>query len=162
MLPKVQASFWPNSHTADQVALLTEDTEASFDRNLKAGVVLVNLWAAYDTVWHCGLTLKLLKTIPSKEMVRVTMGMILQHHFHVHIRKSKSHCQTLLNGVLQGPVIVLALFNLYIYDAPTTVSRKYIYVNDIAMMPGDKCLTVVEQTLSDNLGKLRIIFATGT
>ena len=31
-------------------------------------------------------------------------------------------------------VIVPATFNLYTYDIPTTVSRKYIYADDIAMM----------------------------
>ena len=45
---------------------------------------------------------------------------------HVHIRKSKSRRRTLLNGVPQGSVISLALFNLYPYDIPATVLRKYI------------------------------------
>ena len=137
------------------MALLTEDIEASFDKKLKPGVVLVDLLAAYDTVWNCGLTLKLLKTVLSKEMARTIIGIISQHRFHVHIGKSKSLCRTLLNGVPQGSVIASALFNLYTYDTPTTESRKYIYEYDIPMMASDKCFTVVEQTLSDDPDKLR-------
>ena len=60
--------------------------------------------------------------------------MISQCRFHVHIGKSKSRCWTLRNGIPQGSVIAPALFNLYTYDIPTTVSRKYIYAGDIAMM----------------------------
>ena len=50
VLPEEQAGFRSNRCTLDQVALLTEDTEASFDKKLKGGVVLVDLSAAYDTV----------------------------------------------------------------------------------------------------------------
>ena len=77
---------YPHIH---QVALLTEDIEASFDKKLKVGAVFVNLSAAYDTIWHRGLTLKLLRIVPSKEMVRAIKGIILQRCFHVHIGKSK-------------------------------------------------------------------------
>ena len=93
VLPKEQAGFRPNHYTLDQVSLL----QPSFDKKLKTGVVLVDLSAAYDTICHCGLTLKLLKTI--LEMVRTIIGMISQCHFYVHIGKSKSRCRTLLNGV---------------------------------------------------------------
>ena len=66
VLPKEQAGFRPKRCTLDQVALLTEDIEISFNKKQEVGLVLVNLSAAYDTVWHRGLTLKLLRTIPSK------------------------------------------------------------------------------------------------
>ena len=46
----------------DYVTLLTQDIEDSFQHNEKAGVVFVDLTAAYDTVWHRGLHLKLLTT----------------------------------------------------------------------------------------------------
>ena len=120
--------------------------------------MFVNLSVTYGTVWHRGLTLKLLNTIPSEELVRATMGMISQCRFHVNIGKSKSSCRTLLNGVPQGSVIVPSLINLYAYDIPTTVSRSYIYAGDIATMASDNCFTVFELTLSDNLDKLRNYF----
>ena len=151
VLPEEQAGFRPNRCTLDQVALFNEDIEASLDKKLKTGVVLLDLSAAYDTVWLRGLTLELLKTIPSKEMVRAIMCMISQRHFHVHIGKSKSHCRTLFNRVPQGSVIAPALFILYTYDIPTTLSREYIYADDFAMMASDTFSIVVEQTLSENL-----------
>ena len=69
-LPEEKAGFRLNRCTLDQVALLTEDIEASFDKKLKASAVFVDLSTAYDTVWHRGLILKLLRIIQSKEMVR--------------------------------------------------------------------------------------------
>ena len=91
-------------------------------------------------------------------MVRANKGIKSQPRFHVHIGKSKSRCRTLLNGVLQGSVDAPTLSNLFTYNVSTTVSRKYIYADGIAMTASDKCFRAVEQTLSDNLDKLKYYF----
>ena len=56
-LPAEQAGFRKGRCTQDQVLKLTQDIEASFDDGDKVGAVLVDLMAAYDTVWHTGLKL---------------------------------------------------------------------------------------------------------
>ena len=65
-LPREQAGFRRGRSTVDQVTLLTQDIEDSFQNNEKAGVVFLDLTAAYDTVWHRGLHLKLLRIIPDR------------------------------------------------------------------------------------------------
>ena len=50
ILPEEQDGFRPNRGTLDQVVLLTENIEFAFSKNMKAGTVLVDLSAAYDTV----------------------------------------------------------------------------------------------------------------
>ena len=42
----------------------------------KKRVVFVNLTAAYDTVWHRGLTCKLLKHLPDKHIIRIIMEFV--------------------------------------------------------------------------------------
>ena len=56
LLPKEQAVFRRGKSTVDQVVLLTQNIEDSFETKKKAGAVFINLTAAYDTVWHRGLT----------------------------------------------------------------------------------------------------------
>ena len=51
-LPREQAGFRRGRSTVDQVTLLTQDLEDSFQAKAKAGVVLLDLTVAYDTVWH--------------------------------------------------------------------------------------------------------------
>ena len=76
----------------------------------KVGVILVDLSAAYDTVWHRGLTLILLRTIPRKQMVEMIMGMLCAHDGN-----KKSRRRTLKNGVPQDSVLAPALFTRTIY-----------------------------------------------
>ena len=72
-LSREQACFRRGRSTVDQVTLLTQDIEDSFQHNEKAGVVFVDLTAAYDTVWHRGLHLKLLTIIPDRHMLGFIM-----------------------------------------------------------------------------------------
>ena len=52
LLPKEQAGFRHRKSTVDQVILLTQNIEDSFEAKKNAGAVFVDLTAAYDTVWH--------------------------------------------------------------------------------------------------------------
>ena len=65
-LPKEQARFRDGRCITHQVVKLTNDIEDRFEKGNKAGVVLLDLTAAYDTVWHHSLTLKLFQMIPDK------------------------------------------------------------------------------------------------
>ena len=56
--PKEQAGFRRRKSTVDQVVLLTQNIEGSFEAKKKAGAVFVDLTAAYDTVWHRDLICK--------------------------------------------------------------------------------------------------------
>jgi len=114
--------------------LLTQDIEDSFSAK-KAGYVFVYLTVAYDTVWHRGLICKLLRLLPDRDMVRKIMEMVGNRSFAVTNGKSKrSRSRRLKNGVPQGSVLVPLLFNIYISEMPTTVTRKYAYDDDLAIM----------------------------
>ena len=82
-LPREQAGFRRGRSTVDQVILLTQDIEDSFQHNEKAWVVFLDLTAAYDTVWHRGLHLKLLRIIPDRHMVGFIMEMLSNRSFVV-------------------------------------------------------------------------------
>ena len=118
----------------DQVTLLTQDTENSFSAK-KAGAVFVDLTAANDTVCHHGLTGKLLRLLPDRHMVRMIMEMVGNHSFTLTAGNGKwSTLRRLKNGIPQGSVLAPLLFNIYISDLPTLVSRKYSYADDLEIM----------------------------
>jgi len=48
----------------------------------------------------------------------------------------RSRLRRIKNGVSQGSALA-PLLNIYISDLPTTVSRKYAYTDDLAIMHAD-------------------------
>ena len=84
----------------DQVALLTQNIEDSFQAKKKADGVLVNLTAVYDTVWHHDLTYKLLNHRPDKRMVRMITELVQNQRFTLTTGDSKqSKLRRLKSGV---------------------------------------------------------------
>ena len=133
LLPKEQTGFRRGKLTIDQVVLLTQNIEDSFQAKKKTGAVFVNLTAAYDTVWHRGLTCKLLRLLPDKHMVRMIMELVRNRSFTLTTGDSKQNrLRRIKNGVLQGSVLVPLLFNIYTYDLPSMIYRKFAYADDLA------------------------------
>ena len=73
LLPMKQAGFRRGWLTVDQTVLLTQNIEDSFEAKKKTGAVFVDLIAAYDTVWHRGLTCKYLRLLLDKRIVLMIM-----------------------------------------------------------------------------------------
>ena len=114
LLPKEQAGFRCRKSTLDQVVLLTQNIEDSFEAKKKAGAVFVNLTAAYYTVWNRGLTCKLLKLLPDKHMVRMIMELVRKRGFTLTTGDSKqSRLRRLKNGDPQGSFLAALQFNVY-------------------------------------------------
>ena len=135
LLPREQARFQHGKSTVDQVVLLTQNIEDSFEAKKKAGAAFVNLRAAYDTIWHRGLTCKLLRLLPDKHMVQMVMKLVRNRSFTLTTGDSKpSRLRRLKNGLPQGSVLAPLLFNIYIYDLPSITSKKYVYADDLAIL----------------------------
>ena len=87
LLPKEQDGFRRGKSTVDQFVLLTQNIEDSFEAKNKAGAVFIDLTAAYDTVWHRGLTCKLLRLLLDKHMVgQNDHGACTKSKFHPYHR----------------------------------------------------------------------------
>ena len=75
-LPTTQAGFRKYKSTIDQGVRLLNDIETAFQRKQTFGAVLVDLTAAFDTVWHHSLFLKTLQTIPDVKIVKFLMLLV--------------------------------------------------------------------------------------
>ena len=91
LLPKEQAEYRRGKSTVDQIVLLTQNIEDSFEAKNKAGAVFVNLKAAYDTVLHRDLTCKRLRLHPDKHMVSMIMELVRNRSFFLITDDSKQN-----------------------------------------------------------------------
>ena len=121
----------------------------------KAGAVFIDLTAVYDTVWHRGLTCKLLRLLPDKHMVHMIMELIRSRSFTLTTGNSKpSRLRRLRNGVPQGSVLAPLLFNIYTYDIPSITSKKFTYADDLAILHTSGEWKELERTLSQDMTTL--------
>ena len=156
LLPKEQAGFRRGKSTVDQVVLLTQNIEDSFKAKKKAGAVFIDLTAAYDTVWHRGLTCKLLRLLPDKHMVKMIMELVRNRSFTLTSTgdSKQSRLYRLKNSVPQGSVLAPLLFNIYTYDLPFMISRKFAYADDLALLHSSGNWKDLEGTLSQDMSTL--------
>ena len=111
--------------------------------------------AAYNTVWHRGLTYKLLRLLPDKRMVRMIMELVRNRSFTLTTGDSKqTRLRRLKNGVPQGSVLAPLLFNICTYDLPSMISRKFAYADDLALLHSSENWKDLEGTLSQDMSTL--------
>ena len=154
-LPPEQAGFRHGRSTTDQDTLLTDDIEAGFEHNQKVGVALVDLTAAYDTVWLRGLHLKILRMLHDRHMVSFVMELLTNRSFTLRTSDGQvSRLRRIHNGVLQGSTLAPTLFNIYISDIPKTTSKQYGYADDLALLAAQKTWEKVDETLNQDMQSL--------
>ena len=68
-------------------------------------------------------------------MVRMIMELVRNRSFTLITGDSKqSRLHRLKNGVSQGSVLAPLLFNIYTYNLPSMISRKFAYADDLALL----------------------------
>ena len=63
---------------------------------------------------------------------------------------NQSMLRRLKNGVPQGSVLAPLLFNIYTYDMPFMISRKFAYADDLALLHSSGNWKDFEGTLSQD------------
>ena len=88
-------------------------------------------------------------------MVKMIMELVRNRSFTLTTGDSKqSRLRRLKNGVPQGSVLAPLLFNIYTYDLPFMISRKFSYADDLALLHSSGNWKDLEGTLSQNMSTL--------
>ena len=107
--------FRKNRSTADQVTLLTQDIQNSFQQKMKTLAVFVDLTKAFDKVWKEGLLYKLLRKRVCGNMYPWIQRYLFQISALVRL-DGQTRSLLKIRGVPQGGVISPILFSDDICD----------------------------------------------
>ena len=95
-------------------------------------------------------------------MVRMIMELVRNKSFILTTGDSKqSRLRRLKNGVPQRSVLASLLFNIYTYDLPSMISRKFAYADDLALLHSSGNWKDLEGTLSQDMSTLLAYLQTG-
>ena len=90
-------------------------------------------------------------------MVKMIMELVRNRSLTLTTGDSKqSRLRRLKNGVPKGSGILMAplLFNIYTYDVPSMISRKFAYADDLALLHSSGNLRDLKGTLSQDMSTL--------
>ena len=88
-------------------------------------------------------------------MVKMIMELVRNWSFTLTTGDSKqSRLRRLKNGVPQETVLASLLFNIYTYDLPSMVFRKFAYADDLALLHSSGNWKDLEGTLSQDMSTL--------
>ncbi len=150
-----QAGFRPGRSCCGQVLNLTQYIEDGFEQNKITGVVLVDLSAAYDTVNHRALLLKLSRMLQNSQLVRIIASLLENRRFFVEMDGRRSRWRNQRNGLPQGSVLAPLLFNVYTNDQPSFENaRRFIYADDLGIAAQSDSFEEVEATLTSCLTEI--------
>ena len=94
-------------------------------------------------------------------MVKMIMELVRYKSFTLTTGDSKqSRLRCLKNGVSQRSVLASLLFNIYMYDLPSMISRKFACTNNLALLHSSGNWKDLEGTLSQDMSTLSVYLQT--
>ena len=88
-------------------------------------------------------------------MVKMIMELVRNRSFTLTTSDSKqSRLRRLKNKLPQGLVLAPLLFNIYMYNLPFMISRKFAYADDLALLHSSGNWKDLEGTLSQDMSTL--------
>ena len=153
-LIKEQAGFRTGKSCNSQLLNLPQHIEDGYQRGMITGAAFVDLSAAYDTVNHIILIQKLHNITQDSPLYRVIQNMLSSRRFYVEQNNERNRWRKQKNGLPQGSVMSLILFNVYTNDQPLhNGTRSFIYADNLCVTAQQPSFVEVETTIEESLNE---------
>ena len=116
-----QYGFRSSRSTADLLSVVSDRNARAFNRSGATRAVTLDIFKAFDRVWHAGLLHKLKSYGISVEIFGLISSFLSNRWLQVVLDGKSSQKYPVNAGVPQGSILGLTLFLLYINDLPHDV-----------------------------------------
>lgn len=136
LLATNQSGFRRGKSTADQLFRLAQDAAEGLLIDDTMVLVLLDVAAAFDTVWHNGLLYKLHRAGLPRALVRWLAAFLRNRRFNVRVDGVCSSDHSINAGVPQGSSLSPVLFVFFVADLLTDYPRPFRdgqYADDVEL-----------------------------
>ena len=152
-----QTGYRQHRNTEDQLALLTQDIENSFQEKRKLLAVFFDLSKAFDRVWKKGLQWRLLRAGVSGQMYKWISSFLYHRVARVKLDGSLSRKIRLCEGVPQGSVLSPTLFLLYVNDIVNTLPPRVtnsLHADDLAAWTSAEHTSTATHVMQETINRV--------
>ena len=157
VLSPSQTGYCQHRSTEDQLALLTQYIENSFQEKQKLLALFFGLSEALNRMWKKGLQWKLLRAGVSGQMYKWISSFLYHRMARVKLDGSPSREIRLSEGVPQGSVLSPTLFLLYVNDIVNTLTPRatnLLHADDLAAWTSAEHISTATHVIQENINRV--------
>ena len=159
ILPPQQFGFRKEHNTMHPLLRIRNLVKSNFSNQKSTGMILLDIKAAFDSVWHDGLIHKLISLKFNDNIIKIIQSFLSLRSFRVHIGDKASSIYPIKAGCPQGSCLSPILYNIYTFDIPKiNFCETSIFADDTAILCSDILASDIIIKLEEALRKLHIYF----
>lgn len=135
ILPSQQFGFRKEHNTVQPLVRIRNLVTSNFNTGKSTGMILLDIKAAFDSVWHNGLIYKMIKLNFPIHIIKIIHSFLSERFFNVYIGSSYSTQKEITAGCPQGSCLSPILYNIYTADFPNLDGCvTSIFADDTALL----------------------------
>lgn len=155
ILPRQQFGFRHEHNTIQPLVRIKRIVKNNFNEGKSTAMVLLDIKAAFDSVWHDALIHKLLRIGLDIPTVTIIRSYLTERSFKVHIGDKCSSEYSIPAGCPQGSCLSPVLYNIFIYDFPLLPScESSIFADDTAILSSGTIADDILEKLQDSVNNV--------
>ena len=155
ILYKFQSGFGKFHSTDSCLSYQQDKVPKGFDSGLLAGMILIDLQKAFDTIDHKILIEKMKCMGFSNNVTKWFKSYLSKRMFGVHVEKGFSDKALISCGVPQGSILGPRLFLLHVNDMVQAINYDLLlYADDTGLIFQHKDINIIEQQLNRNFSNI--------